>query len=165
MMLLLKYAMRNKDKPKYLVQKFSAEKRGILWKLTFQEWYDWWLSTNHYHERGRKSDQYCMCRFNDIGPYSLSNIYCDTNHNNSKLNGDAKHFKKHSVSTKKHFRVINAGVNNPMFGRSNHKPQRRPVLIEGVQYPSVRNAAITLGMSSTALVRRIEKGWPNHEYV
>lgn len=58
------------------MQKAQAKLRGIEWRLTFYEWYKWWLDSGHYHERGRRQGQYVMGRIGDIGPYALNNIMC-----------------------------------------------------------------------------------------
>ena len=151
-------------KIKYLSQKHSSNKRNIIFQLSFEEWHNWWLNTGHYHERGRTRSEYCMCRFGDTGPYSLTNIYCDTNENNSRQNGNARYFKKHTIDTIEHFRIINSGINNPMSGRQNRKPQCCPVIINGIHYVSIRQASIAMGISSTALTRRLEKKFPGHNY-
>jgi hypothetical protein len=65
-----------KDRKAYSSQRLSAGCRGIDFKLTFEEWYDWWQATGHYHERGRKKGQYCMSRIGDTGAYELGNIFC-----------------------------------------------------------------------------------------
>lgn len=73
-----------KDYEKYRMQKVHAKSRSIEFKLTFDEWLSWWKATGKYHLRGRASDNYCMCRKGDVGPYSLDNIYCATNAQNAK---------------------------------------------------------------------------------
>ena len=75
----------NIDLKKYKEQKKAAKRRGIEFKLTFEEWYEWWQQTGHYHERGMYKGQYCMCRINDTGPYELGNIYCDLTSNNTRV--------------------------------------------------------------------------------
>lgn len=75
-------------KSKYNWQKNSAQKRGISWELSFEQWYNWWLSNGvdkNIDTSLMTSAKLCMCRQNDSGPYSLSNIYCDTNSNNVRL--------------------------------------------------------------------------------
>lgn len=68
-----------KAKKAYSFQKSRAiNSRGIEFNLTFDEWLNWWLQTGHWHERGHGSGKYVMSRFNDIGPYSLDNIFCQT---------------------------------------------------------------------------------------
>lgn len=67
-----------KDRGNYHTQKGHAKRRGVPFKLTLEEWFDWWQSTGHYHERGRTKDCYVMARHNDTGPYELGNIYCCT---------------------------------------------------------------------------------------
>ncbi|WP_242559925.1 MULTISPECIES: hypothetical protein [Pandoraea] len=70
--------LTNKDKSAYFSQKSHAKQRGITFNLTLDEWYDWWIATGHYHQRGRNRDCYVMARYNDTGPYELGNIYCCT---------------------------------------------------------------------------------------
>jgi ribosomal protein L37E len=67
--------------------KKSAENRGIDFNLTFDEWYNWWLNNGldrNISQGKRNKDTLCMCRYGDIGPYSLDNIYCATAGQNSK---------------------------------------------------------------------------------
>ena len=83
------------DYGKYNSQRHAAIRRGISWELTFEDWLKWWKDTGHYHNRGRKGEEYCMCRNGDEGPYSLSNIYCATNNQNTidaRLNGKNPNF-------------------------------------------------------------------------
>ena len=61
---------------RYDQQKSAATTRNIKWNFTFNEWWEWWEATGHWHERGIQKGQYCMARFNDIGPYELGNIKC-----------------------------------------------------------------------------------------
>ena len=71
-----------KDKPvfKYRKQAANAKKRGVEFNLTFDEWWDLWA--DHWEERGKGSDQYCMCRTNDEGAYEVGNVRIDTCRNN-----------------------------------------------------------------------------------
>jgi hypothetical protein len=78
--------MRN-AKCKYSAHRSSANKRNIPFNLTFDEWYNWWLAhgeDKNLSQPSRNGNTLCMCRKNDIGPYALSNIYCDTIRNNTK---------------------------------------------------------------------------------
>lgn len=63
---------------KFKAQKAMAKHRDVEWLLSFDEWMNWWNLTGHYEERGRKANEFVMSRFNDVGPYSLSNIFCQT---------------------------------------------------------------------------------------
>lgn len=84
-----------KDKLKYRHQKYGCKNRldkdgnKIEFKLTFDEWWDWWQATGHYHERGRKKGQYVMARLNDVGHYELGNIFCCTHSENVKSTDDS----------------------------------------------------------------------------
>jgi hypothetical protein len=60
----------------YYSQRWNADARGIPFLLTREQWYAWWESTGHFHERGRKKGQYVMARLGDTGSYELGNIKC-----------------------------------------------------------------------------------------
>jgi transcriptional regulator with XRE-family HTH domain len=62
----------------FLAQRAASIKRGIEFKLTFQEWWDWWQFDNRWERRGTRRGCFVMARKNDEGPYSLENIYCAT---------------------------------------------------------------------------------------
>lgn len=70
-------------KPAYWDQKRLAAKRNIGWQLTFEEWLNIWQQSGHLHERGRGIGKYCMCRYGDVGPYSVNNVFIQTNEKNS----------------------------------------------------------------------------------
>lgn len=55
------------------VQKGQAKERGIEFKLTFEEFCDFW--GDDFDKRGRGGEALQMCRYNDEGPYSVDNIY------------------------------------------------------------------------------------------
>jgi hypothetical protein len=63
-------------KRKFLTQRANARYRGIEWRLTFEQWRDWWLATGRVDERGRLRGQWVMCRPGDRGAYELGNIKC-----------------------------------------------------------------------------------------
>lgn len=69
-------------------QKRHAEHRGISWQFTYETWLEMWLVSNKWTQRGKKSGQYCMCRFQDEGPYSPKNCYIDTTDNNQQARWD-----------------------------------------------------------------------------
>jgi len=72
-------------KSAFYSQRFRAKKRNINWDLTFKEWLDIWLSSGKLHLRGKGKHNFCMCRYNDIGDYTKSNVYIDNFSNNNKL--------------------------------------------------------------------------------
>lgn len=82
-------------KIKFRYQRARARQRNIDWLLSFDEWYSWWQSTGHWHERGITSGKYVMSRYGDIGPYSLDNIFCQTRDDNCReANHKLKGIKK-----------------------------------------------------------------------
>lgn len=86
----------------FSVQKRKAKQRGIIWELSFGEWWDVWEKSNKWNDRG--IDGYVMCRYGDTGPYSLENVRIDTFKNNSfenysimGIDGKGRFKKKASV--------------------------------------------------------------------
>lgn len=79
-------------KRKFRVHRYEASKvRGIPFLLTFEEWYNIWVTSGHLAERGTKRGQYCMSRPNDVGPYAVGNVFIQLTSQNSI---DAKLGKK-----------------------------------------------------------------------
>jgi hypothetical protein len=74
---------RAQDKAKFYYQRGDAAKRGILFLLTFEEWWEIWQKSGHWHERGSGLGQYVMARFGDIGPYAVGNVKIITNKQNT----------------------------------------------------------------------------------
>jgi len=61
-----------------------AEDRGIQWSFTYDEWLEMWLVSGKWHLRGRKPEEFCMCRYGDTGPYSYRNCFIATNEENQR---------------------------------------------------------------------------------
>jgi hypothetical protein len=62
----------------FQVHRASAKERGIEFKLTFEEWDQWWKDSGHYDERGKERGQYVMARKGDLGAYEIGNLDCIT---------------------------------------------------------------------------------------
>ena len=77
----------------------EAQRRGIEFKLTFDEW--WTLWAVHYHERGPKRDQYCLCRYLDMGCYEVGNVRVDLSVNNHAEYGVGKRIRRQTVRSRK----------------------------------------------------------------
>jgi hypothetical protein len=63
-------------------QRQNSRKRGIVWKLTFGQWFAVWQASGKLHLRGRGKGRYCMSRHRDEGGYELGNVHiqlCTTN--------------------------------------------------------------------------------------
>ena len=66
----------NSPRGKYVTQRCRAKARNIGWLFTFESWIAWWGTD--YAKRGLRTDQLCMCRRGDTGPYSPENCYKDS---------------------------------------------------------------------------------------
>ena len=71
-------------KKAYDDQRRHAESRDIPWVFDYSDWLEMWLISGKWHDRGRESGQYCMCRYGDVGPYSKNNCYIDLTDNNQQ---------------------------------------------------------------------------------
>jgi hypothetical protein len=115
----------DKFKNAFKWHKTNANKRGVEFLFSFDEWKTWWKNTGHWDSRGVGKDKYCMCRTNDTGPYAVWNVYCATN---SKNLSDANLGKPKSTETRKKIsdsligkpKEWAVGLNNPM-----HKPEAK----------------------------------------
>jgi len=63
------------EKQRFRQQRQMASKRGIEFKLSFEQWWDIWQQSGHWEERGRKIGQYCMSRVGDLGAYEIDNVF------------------------------------------------------------------------------------------
>lgn len=72
----------------YYQHKSTAKARGIEFLFTFEEWRAMWEP--YWENRGLGSDEFCMCRNGDIGPYSPENCRIDTHRNNKKEYRESK---------------------------------------------------------------------------
>jgi hypothetical protein len=79
----LEYAKsKYRDHKNYSRGRIDINGNPILFLLTFEEWIDIWMISGKWHLRGRKSDEYCMARNNDIGHYEVGNVKIITNEEN-----------------------------------------------------------------------------------
>jgi len=130
--------MRSKNS--YSGQKWKSKKRGIQFNLTFDEWYNWWLS--HGVDKNKPAPKksastLCMCRYGDKGAYELSNIYCAT------VSTNVKHQRQNMI--------IHAG------------PKGKPIMTPHGQFNSRRDAANFYGIAGTSLGSRMKR-YPNLYY-
>ena len=70
---------------KFFQHKHNAERRGIEFLFTFDEWITMWKSSGKWSERGHGSNKYCMARHNDTGPYAVWNVSIQTNRQNNQF--------------------------------------------------------------------------------
>ena len=65
----------------YRNQRNHCKARGVEFNFSYEEWITFW--GKDIDKRGRGLDKLQMCRNNDIGPYSIGNIYKATHQQNS----------------------------------------------------------------------------------
>jgi hypothetical protein len=65
---------------RYQAHKLNAKTRDVTFLLTFNEWWEIWKPK--WHLRGRGVGKYHMCRYGDIGGYTLNNVYLATHTQN-----------------------------------------------------------------------------------
>jgi hypothetical protein len=74
----------------YLSTKFGqhknrAERYGIPFYLTKEQWWKIWKDSGHWNERGPHPDEYCMARKDDKGAYEIGNVLIITNAQNRAM--------------------------------------------------------------------------------
>jgi hypothetical protein len=73
-------------KRRYLDANYSANKRNIPFRFTFEEWDAWWIV--HGIDKNFPTQvigsQLCMCRHGDTGAYELNNVYVATRSQNTR---------------------------------------------------------------------------------
>lgn len=62
---------------KFNSHKANSIKRGIPFLFSFSEWFDAWIKSGKFEQRGRGFG-YVMARYGDVGPYSKDNVYICT---------------------------------------------------------------------------------------
>lgn len=78
------------------MQRQSAQRRGIEFLFTFEEWVKWWegnLGPDWMEKRGRHNGQYQMARNGDKGPYVGWNVKCLLAEDNNRQRAAAKGVK------------------------------------------------------------------------
>ena len=91
---------------KYLTAKHRATIRGIEWKLTFEEFRDWW--GEDIAKRGTGPDDLQMCRYLDRGAYELGNIYKATRTENMRTAVNTMRNRLSIVRAKAHQAALDA---------------------------------------------------------
>lgn len=135
-------------KNRFQCHRYRAKKRGIGFELTFEQWYQWWLDhgiDKNYppetHNLGHGPDFLCMCRYNDIGPYALNNIYCATDKQNA----------------------YDRNVNKPMLGPLN--PQAKPIRTPDGMFDTLTEAAKHYNVKVQAIYMRLRRNKKDYQYV
>jgi hypothetical protein len=70
----------------FLNNKSNAKRRGVVWNLTYEEWWSLW--EQYYHLRGRGKGKYHLCRHGDIGSYNINNCYVAPREQNRQEQSD-----------------------------------------------------------------------------
>lgn len=98
--------IQSTTKQAYLDQMyFATSYRKLGWMFDYYSWCKVWVESGKWEQRGRMADEFCMCRFGDIGPYSPSNVWIGTNKENIsdsfKNNGKPKPPRAKNPKSKK----------------------------------------------------------------
>ena len=74
------YISDNEMRKAYINQKYHANRRDIIFKLSLSEWQLIWML--YWGNRGPLGDQFCMSRLYDANGYTLGNVKIITNSEN-----------------------------------------------------------------------------------
>lgn len=130
----------------YCLQYHAAMQRGIAWDFDLPCWWDWWCWEDRWSRRGQGSDDLCMARFGDHGPYAPWNVYATTNRGN--LRDRPEELRRRGAEARG--RQLSQGEAKP--------PRSRPVIApDGTRYGSAALAAEAAGLNRHTLA-----GWARH---
>lgn len=128
----------------YENQRYSAAKRGIAWKFTFDTWCDWWIEDDRIARRGRGKGRLCMARRGDVGPYSYDNCYPATLREN--IFEHVPQAKRAAGARRAHAARREAGVPSHLANRQAH--------------PCGRSVQCPVGVFASAALAAEACGWP-----
>ena len=90
-------------KDRYRWHRNNAKRRNIPFNISIEDWYNIWIKSGKWEQRGRGSKAYVMSRIGDEGAYEVGNVVIKTQAENAK-EGSLKIPKrigfKHSEKTK-----------------------------------------------------------------
>jgi hypothetical protein len=78
------YSLKKAKKQWYHQRYNSINTRNIPFLLTFDEWIKIWEDSGEYLNRGKTSGKFVMSRYNDIGPYTVGNVFIQPCNLNNK---------------------------------------------------------------------------------
>ena len=109
----------------FMTHRRNAKKRNIDFALTYEEWLHIWQQSGKLEFRGRGQGKYVMCRYGDIGPYSVNNVYIETQeHNGFYANYGKKQKPQHT-----------AKISNALQGKKKSKEAIKNNTISQLQRP------------------------------
>ena len=79
-------------------QKNAAQRRGIPWSLTFEQWWSVWQASGHWEQRGKGAGKFSMGRLGDRGGYAPGNVEIVPNEVNSADRNHTHHGNPHKRS-------------------------------------------------------------------
>lgn len=84
--------MKTTPKSAYAQHRDNSKRRGIVFTLTFEQWWEYWEP--HFHNRGCRKGQVGMLRTRDEGGYTPGNVRIGTQKENAAENGVTKRVKR-----------------------------------------------------------------------
>jgi hypothetical protein len=138
-------------------QKSGAEKRGIPFLFTFEQWSEWWLTDDRWSRRGRKAGQLQMGRKGNSGPYSLDNVECATKEQKQK-----SQLVTNPFSTLSPERRAEVAKKSGLARRGEKHWRARPVVTPLGTFVTVTAAAQAHGIEpsyGSQLARENRNGW------
>lgn len=138
-------------------QRRSAKRRGVEFRLTFEEWWDFWSIDNRWSRRGRAKGELVMARIGDRGAYAVGNIICLTSEGNLADGKDAR-----VASIKAGYADGSRRTPAPLMCKGYGHPRSKAVLTPRGQFGSAALAAQAYGLdpsSATLKARTNWKGW------
>ncbi len=106
---------------KFRNAKANAVRRGVGFKMSYEEWLGIWVESGHMHQRGIHSGQYVMARHGDKGPYEVGNV---------KIIPHIENIKERVFSEDAKARIAASRIGKPHLGPKKHSEQTKQRMAE-----------------------------------
>lgn len=139
----------------YRTQRNSARRRGIPFRLTFEEWMRIWEESGKWEHRGVNG--YVMCRNGDWGGYEAGNVRIDHASKNLDEARTPDRMTEQGLRMRERHRD-NPGLTAHLRDRERHPRGKAVIGPDGTRYASAALAAETAGISRVGMAYRARRG-------
>lgn len=135
----------------YRGQRKNADRRGIAWRFSLSEWWQWWCVDGRWERRGRGREALVMARNGDCGAYEPNNVHVATGVEN---HAEVPRPKRSEAS----FRA----AQTLLAQTGSRSAKARPVITPDGSFPSAAAAGLAHGIAPGGAAQRAKSlrfGW------
>jgi hypothetical protein len=143
----------------YRAHKNNAKRREIDFLFEYSAWCSWWLLEDRWSKRGIGKNKLVMARKNDVGPYSIDNVFCITQSENS---AEISNINKGYHTKTYHSNRKKLGISWHLEAVGKDHPKSKPVITPEGMFENASQAAERFNITRQAAAARARnkiKGW------